>query len=232
MFEIEQAIGISSSSYYFRLATADIDLMRAIVAQGGEVGYHFEELAAVAKRHRLRTPAQARMHLPEARELFRNHIRDLRARTGLPMRIVAAHGDFANRLLGVTNCEILADPVFRRDVGIDLEVYDRAFMQHVTSRHSDMAPPRYWAPSDPLPALARGEPVVYLLVHPRHWHAARGANAVDDLRRVCEGVAYQWRVPSRAARPARPLLHPLPHPAVEREPADHLDAPKSGTTVR
>ncbi len=69
---------------------------------------------------------------------------------------------------------------------------------------------------------------------PEHWHAipAIEANAVDDLRRVCEGVAYQWRVPSRAARPARPLLHPLPHPAVEREPADHLDAPKSGTTVR
>jgi hypothetical protein len=33
-------------------------------------------------------------------------------------------------------------------------------------------------------AIARGEPVIHTLAHPRHWRAARAVNARDDIRRL------------------------------------------------
>ena len=145
----------------------------------------------IAKRRRLRDREAALAAVPEAQESFARHLARLRERTGLPLRVVASHGDFVNRSLGVVNHELLSDPDFRRAVGVELETYDEAFMRHVTSRHADSWPPGSWIPSDPLRAICRGDRVVYLLVHPRHWHADRLANGADDVRRLVEAVRYQ-----------------------------------------
>jgi hypothetical protein len=101
-----------------------------------------------------------------------------------------------NRELGITNWSILTEPAFRQDTGIELETYDDAIMRHVTSRHADTLHPRYWASEDPRAALNRREPIVYLLVHPRHWRAAPVVNARDDLTRLRQTLAYRlpdWR---------------------------------------
>jgi hypothetical protein len=193
MFDVERRLAVSGS-YYFRLSTLDVQLMQAIAAGGGEAGYHFEELAALAKRRGLRSRDAALAHLAEAQEAFRLNVERVRAVTGLPIRVVAAHGDFANIALKTPNWVMLTDQAFRREVGVDLEVYDDAFMRHVTSRHSDTAPPRCWVSGDPAGAIARHEPVVYLLVHPRHWRADRLVNARDDIGRLREGLL--WRLPS------------------------------------
>jgi len=140
-------------------------------------------------------------HLPEARARFQENLEGLRAYTGLPMRVVASHGDFVNRAVGVANRAILDDADFRRSVGVELEVYDEAFIRHLTSRYSDTHHPRYWVGADPLAGIARGEAVIQVLVHPRHWRVHRLVNAADDIRRVAEGLAY--RLPSRPADPPR-----------------------------
>ncbi len=137
--------------------------------------------------------------MQEARDLFRRNLEALRSATGLPMQVVAAHGDFMNRRLGILNSAILADEAFRRDVGVVLETYDNSFMRHVTSRHADMQHPTYWAPEDPRAALVRLEPVVYLLVHPRPWHVVRAVNARDDLLRAWESLRHATG-PARRAR--------------------------------
>jgi hypothetical protein len=190
MWAVDRSSGIAAS-YYFRLSTIDVELMGDIAAGGGEASYHFEELAAVAKRRHLRDPQAARAAIPEAQERFRRNIDRLRAATGLPMRVVASHGDFVNRRLGIPNWSILADPAFRRTVEIDLETYDDAFARHVSSRHSDTHHPRYWVGEDPAEAIGRGDQVVYVLVHPRHWHARRRVNARDDAWRLAESLAYR-----------------------------------------
>jgi hypothetical protein len=197
MWRIERSLGVRGS-FYFRLSTIDLRLIEAISADGGEVGYHYEELATIAKRRRLRSRDEVVDHVPEAQELFARHLTRLRDITGLPMRIVASHGDFINRRLHVDNLEILADAAFRRKVGVDLETYDDAFMKHVTARHADAFHPVYWKPGDPLVAIDRREPVIYVLVHPREWRTAWRVNARDDLRRVAEGARYA--VPSRRRR--------------------------------
>jgi hypothetical protein len=62
------------------------------------------------------------------------------------MRIVASHGDFVNRKLKVYNWEILKDEFFRKEVGIELEVYDQEFVSYFNSRHSEVLAPHLWKP--------------------------------------------------------------------------------------
>jgi hypothetical protein len=200
MWEIERHLGIEGS-YYFRLSTTDVGLMRAISDDGGQASYHYEEVATIVKERRLRRPADVLGHLPEARDRFRENLDRLRTATGLAMRVVASHGDFANRAIGVANRAILDDPAFRQSVGVDLEVYDEAFIRRITSRFSDTHHPRYWVGADPEEGLARRDPVIQVLVHPRHWRVDRVINAADDVRRVGEGLAYAL---SRSGSPTGP----------------------------
>jgi hypothetical protein len=190
MWRIERELGVSGS-YYFRLSTLDPELMAAIAAAGSEASYHYEELATVAKRHRPRTAAAALALVPEAQDRFRHNLERLRGRTGLAFRTVASHGDFVNRKLGLMNWTILADRAFRASVGVELETYDAAFMDHVTSRHADTTYPRFWTTQPPpQTAIERGEPVVYLLVHPGAWRTQPWGSVRGNLRRVVEGLSY------------------------------------------
>ena len=191
MFEVEQELG-TVGTFYFRLSTIDAVLMRAIEAAGGEASYHYEELATVAKRRGVRK-GEAGTVLEEARALFARNIEALRTTTGLPMSTVASHGDFANRYLGTPNTVILADRDLRRRTGIALESYDAAFMDRVGARFSDEGAPRFWVSGNPDVALGEGVPLVYLLVHPRHWRSNAVVNARDDIGRIAEWLLYWLR---------------------------------------
>ena len=193
MWAIDRRLGVESS-YFFRLSTMAPQLLAEIAAAGSEASYHYEELSTVAKRLGLRSRAEALAHLAEARELFAENLRQLRATTGLPMRVVASHGDFANRRLGVANWVLLADPALRREVDVELETYDEAFLGRLPRRYTDAPHPRHWAPADPAAAILAGEPVISILVHPRHWRADRGANARDAIQRIAEGIRFELPV--------------------------------------
>jgi hypothetical protein len=98
--------------------------------------------------------------------------------------VAASHGDFVNRRLEVPNSTILDDQPFRQEVGIALEGYDDDLISRMPVRSTDSAPPQRWRCTDPVAAIARGEPVIHTLAHPRHWRAARAVNARDDIRRL------------------------------------------------
>lgn len=190
MWRIDRHLGVRSS-YFFRLGTLDVDLAEQIAAGEGEVGYHYEELASVIKRRRIRTRAAALAVLPMTRGIFAANLERMREQTGLAMRVAASHGDFVNRRVGVANWEILADPTFRAQVGIDLETYDASLLACLPHRFTDSLHPRYWEPADPASAIRAAEPVVSLLVHPRHWRPDRAGNLRDDLRRLVEEARYR-----------------------------------------
>jgi hypothetical protein len=187
MWEIEMRVGVIGS-YFFRLSTFDRPLMVDMAASGFGVGYHYEEVATIAKQRRLRTREAALQSLPAAQALFEGNLRALRAATGIPLRVAASHGDFVNRRLGVANWVMLRDRQFRAQVGISAEAYDDDLMMPVSARFNDTLYPKYWTPEPPSRAIASASPVIYLLVHPRHWRVARMANATDDLRRVVEAL--------------------------------------------
>ena len=203
MAAMERRLGVTGS-WFFRIRTWDPALMRRLAADGHEVGYHYEELATVVKERGAATSTQARSLIDDARSRLAATLPELRAATGLPLDVLAAHGDFANRAVLVSNEELLADAAVRRRLGVRLEAYDVEPL--VDARFADGARPGAWSPGDPYEALDRGRPTVLLLLHPRAWGAAPLPNARADLDRLREGVAYR----RRCARRARSRLHTPP----------------------
>jgi hypothetical protein len=190
-FDIERSLEVSAS-YFFRLSTIDVELMRRVDACGGDVGYHYEELSTVARERGLRTRAAVELHMPEIQDRFRENLRALRATVGLPLGFVAAHGDMANRHLGMRNQELL-DDALRSELDIEVTADARAATPGLVSRFSDAAYPSYWKPHDPVIALERGDAVVYVVTHPRQWRRNVRENLSEDLGRLVEGYRYRRR---------------------------------------
>ncbi|TBL70839.1 hypothetical protein [Paenibacillus thalictri] len=190
MWEIEQELGVPAS-YYFRLSTLDFELMKEIEAGGSEASYHYEEIASDAKLRGYKSKEAVNVHMGRIQRLFADNLIHLRRSTGLPMEIVASHGDFVNRILGLSNHALLQNKALRESLGIELEVYDDSFMKYVTSRHSDMIYPKFYKPTSPFDAIQGGQHVIYFLSHPRHWRANPKENLLDDINRVWEGVRYK-----------------------------------------
>lgn len=189
MWRIGRQMGVRGS-FYFRLSTLDHRLMAEIAEGGGEASYHYEELATVAKLRGLKTRDAVMSAMPAIRARFLENLQHLRAATGLPMTIVASHGDFANRRLGIPNRELLADAGFRREAGIELEVYDAPINAAIERRFADSFYPDQWSPGPPMAALHANARVIYVLMHPRHWRVSPLENAREDLVRLWEGVRY------------------------------------------
>ena len=191
MWSIEQEFG-ARSSFYFRLCTLDFDLMRRIEQSGSEASYHYEELATFAKQRCIRRPEELLPLMPEIQRTFADNIGILRQQSGLPMISVASHGDFANRHLGMANWMLLEPYELRTQLGIEVEVYDEKLMNFVSSRHSDIAQyPALWNPSNPIGAVRRSEPVIYVLTHPGRWSRNRAELVEQDTLRLVEGIRYR-----------------------------------------
>jgi len=191
-WKIERDLG-ASASYFFRLSTADRAVMRRIAGGGGEVGYHFEEVATVAKEERLRSKAAVKARLPAIQQRFGANLTALRERTGLPLEAVAAHGDMVNRHLGYANRKLLNGRT-RHRCAVRYEAYDEAAVAGVVSRFVDHSHPGGWRPQSPWAAIERGDAVVYLLTHPRHWRRNVRVNLADDLGRLRDGLRYHGRL--------------------------------------
>lgn len=188
LFEIEKKHGINSS-FYFRLSTLDIDLMREIEEYGSEASYHYEELSTYAKKNKIRDAAALRGRLPEIRTDFIANFSRIEQRFGRKMRTVAGHGDFANRKLKVNNTEILADRQLRQRCGIEVESYDRTLMENIDIYISDRPAPQFYHPSSPLDSLGRHRRI-YLLTHPRQVETNWKANTKENLFRFYEGLIW------------------------------------------
>jgi len=191
MWSIEQEFG-AKSSFYFRLRTLDFDLMRSIEQSGSEASYHYEELATFAKQHRIKQAEALLALMPEIQRVFCKNIRMLKQQSGLPMASVAAHGDFANRHLRMPNWLLLESAELREELGIEVEAYDKQLMKSVTSRHSDAQYPDLWSPTDPLEAVRRSEPVIYVLTHPGRWRRNQVELLRQDTVRLVEGIRYRF----------------------------------------
>ncbi|WP_336490114.1 hypothetical protein [Methylobacterium nigriterrae] len=188
MREEECRAGVQST-YYFRLSTADHEIVKAVRETGAEVGYHYEELATIAKRLRLRTRAQVLPYMSMIRSEFRANFYRFSDICGFTPRTIASHGDFANRFLKMANTEII-DLNLRKELNIIVEAYDKEVENLIDARIIDRELPIMWSPESPEAAVTRGARFIRILVHPRQWRVNRLLNLREDLARICEGVKY------------------------------------------
>jgi hypothetical protein len=179
------------ATYFFRFSTLDPDLAARITAHGSEVGYHYEEIATVARKLGLTRASEIDAHLDAIRGAFRNNVIRFRARAGVAARIIAAHGDFLNRRLGVTNRHLLT-PALGLELGIVADAYDPVLHDRLAARFSDRPAPQWWRPADPMQALAERPATVSILVHPRQWVCSPLQNMKLAVTRGAHELT--WRV--------------------------------------
>lgn len=132
MWRIEQDLG-AKSSFYFRLSTMDLELMKRIEESGSEASYHYEEIATMIKQRRLRTKDEVLKCMPEIQQLFWQNYTCLKHKSALPMASVASHGDFTNRILSIPNWYLLQSSDLRKKLRIEVETHDREIMKYVMS---------------------------------------------------------------------------------------------------
>lgn len=202
MFDCDRAAGVRAT-YFFRLSTVDVGLAREIHLFGGEVGYHYEEIATAAKRLALHSRQQIDAHIELIREDFRSNVRKFGSDIGAPPRVVAAHGDFVNRRIGISN-DYLLDRKLLDELGIVADAYDRRIHGNLQARFSDWPAPYWWKPADPMVALPPSPSTITILVHPRQWIFNPSLNLRLDVRRLCEEANWRWR--NMMATSRRPSL--------------------------
>lgn len=176
-------------TYFFRNKTICKILIPKIVAGGGIVSYHYEEIATIADAKHLKNKEAVMNAMPEIRELFKRNLAIFREKSSMPCDVVASHGDFINVRLGISNTTILEDNQLRKDLGIQREAYDKEQMSYVTCRIADHATDKF--KEETLQAIERNEPVIYLLTHPRQWGAAPWANTKENVSRLIRGIKYR-----------------------------------------
>lgn len=192
-FALETAAGVSST-FYFRLSTLDAHrrLVRRLLRTGHEVGYHFEEGAAVAKRHHLGSRGAVFERRQEVEELFMVNSSRFRRSWNPDLVSVASHGDWVNTRLGFTNNELIGADTLSA-AGLSFEAYDAHLMDAAEVYVSDVArPPALWADGLGLgQALEQRLSPIYVLVHERNWHTNPIANIRQDMVRLVDTARYE-----------------------------------------
>jgi hypothetical protein len=197
MFEVERALDIRAT-YYFRLTTIDQPLIAAMTQYGTEVGYHFEELSAMARRRGFRGLADVESARDELRQEFRNDFAQFQRQTGVCPRTIASHGDFLNRRLALRN-NWFVDRALLNELGIIAEAYEPWLVSRISARAADRPAPMWWYPQSPEEALQSSPAVLLLVVHPRQWIRNSWANARADFERLRGEIQYRLNtVKSRA----------------------------------
>ena len=189
--DIEVDLNVTSS-FYFRVSTVDLDVMRVISSHGSEVSYLYEELSTLVKKSAIHQADVDAGFMKLVRADFERNLMWFRSTTGLAAKTVASHGDFMNRRIGIANTCILDQNQLRERLGIELEAYDASFMNSIDARFSDTTYPNFWKPSTPDSALDRCKRI-YVLTHPRHWKACLRGNMNENFRRLQQDVVYRMR---------------------------------------
>lgn len=163
MFEVEKSLGVHST-FYFRLETFDKKLIQEILNFGSEVGYHYEEIATYCKKKREFTKDFVFKNILDIQDLFIKNINDIQEKYNIKLSSIAAHGDFVNRKIDISNQDLFTEELKKKLKLI--EAYD--IEKDIDFRTSDCMYPKFFK-DDPLKGCKEGKKKVLLLIHTRYW---------------------------------------------------------------
>jgi hypothetical protein len=173
MFDIEQQYGVTAS-YYFRHSTFDISLIRAIEASGSEASLHYETIADYVKAWQIHTKAELEQtnYREDCLKLLQADLERFRILTGAPCLTIASHGKAINHDLETPNNILTEDSRVYAHLGIELEVYNKAYLEKYDDYISDTVMEineGYHYGHSPLEAMPMGKQRIMFLSHPNHW---------------------------------------------------------------
>jgi hypothetical protein len=198
-FEVERRLG-ARSTFYFRMGTwkSNRGLIRDLLRNGFEVGYHYEEAAAVALLRGARRRCEVFAHRQEIRDRFRANCRTFRREVCADLVSVCSHGDWINRALRFVNREFV-DPYILAEENIRFEAYDiaercAAYLSDTGAYGVSIVDRSHWKggflPQDEIDA--RLMPLC-LLAHARNWHPDWRSNSMSNLVVLGQRLAWRWR---------------------------------------
>jgi hypothetical protein len=177
------------TSYYFRLCTVHIPIMKEVLAHGSDCGYHYEELASYAKRNKIKSAEEIQKHFDEIRKEFKHNLSVLETQLGSKIQYIASHGDFANRKLKMPNHSFINREVLDEN-GLVFEAYDAEFVDNYSINIMDAGGPNFYTGSvSQLEALSHYQ-IVHLLLHPKNWRSSFYWNTYENGKRFFEGLKY------------------------------------------
>lgn len=188
MFEIEKKFGVKST-YYFRLCTIDVDLIKEMIDYGIEVGYHYEEISTYIKERHIKNLDLIKKEISDIKSKFKANVDYFEKTINHKIYSVASHGDWINRKMKVVNKELVTEEVMEA-LGINVEAYD--IESNLDFRLADRQYPMFWSPMSPEEIfnsddLKKG----LILVHPRQWCSAPIERFRLDFQRIIEGLRYK-----------------------------------------
>lgn len=184
-YNIEKRHG-ARSTFYFRLSTikAHKELIAELISEGFEVGYHFEEVATAVKKYGLRSKEDVYRQSSVIRDEFARNVDKFRGITGLNQISVSDHGDWANRLVGVNNRDVIPSS-FMHNQGVLFEAYDLLINQVEYLTDTQVIPPNWKVPVS--------EHFCFL-AHERNWSSDPLAHWGADWNRLCEAFKFKFKV--------------------------------------
>lgn len=171
MSEIERHLHVRAT-YYFRHITMRPRLMKCLLADGFEVGLHYETLATCIRKSGLTSKEQLSGEILETcKKELSKEISDFRKNIG-ELHSLCSHGSKWNRKLEVPN-HILLDEKFKKDNAILFEAYDSELRERISTYISDSSlyNKHVWRyGKSPIQAIEERDRVILLLTHPEHWN--------------------------------------------------------------
>ena len=193
-FEIEKSLNIKST-YYFRLCTVNkhLNLIKELLNENFEVGYHYEEPAQFMKRNKIKKISNLKKYYYEIQEEISKNIKIFENRIDHKIYSICSHGDWINNKYGFVNSEFI-NSTFLKSLNILFEAYDPFFMSAFNCYITDTGPVgEIWLNNfDIGKALKTSNSSMYVLTHERTFHTNINAAWESNFKTLIEKLNYKF----------------------------------------
>ena len=170
MYMLERDCGVHST-YYFRKETINPHLMKDMVDNGFEVGFHYETLGEYAVKNNLNSVTDYDIKI--CRNQLKADIREFNSVLGSNISSAASHGTAKNTEIGKSNNVLLENEDYN-EYGLCFEAYDQNMYENDVDAHIMDCNLRYnygFSYKDtPIDAINEGAKNIIFLAHPNHWY--------------------------------------------------------------